>query len=124
MTDDERTIRPFSEFLIAQRRGDLQAELGQALADLVDAVETHRKKGTLTLTLTLEPQGKGNALSVIDDVTIKPPRAERDGSIWFADQDGSLSRTDPRQQSFADGLRSVPDETIAAQAAANQGADL
>lgn len=106
----ERTIRPFTEFLIAQRSGDLLVEIGRELADLVDAVETHRKKGTLTLTLTLVPQGKGNALAVLDDVTTKPPRAERDGSIWFADEDGSLTRTDPRQQTFEDGLRVVEDE--------------
>lgn len=106
----ERVVRPFTEFLQHQRGGDLLSELGAELADLVEQVEVHRKKGTLTLTLTLTPQGKGNALSVMDDVVVKPPRAERDGSIWFADTDGSLSRRDPRQASFEDGLRVIEDD--------------
>lgn len=90
--------KPISQFLIEQRNGALHAELSDALADVVKAVQDHHKAGAVSLTITVKPGAKGTAtLVVTDDVKVKAPRGERPAAMFFADADGNLSRNDPRQ---------------------------
>ena len=68
-----------------------------------------RKKGSLTLTVSVEPMpnSDGNALVVKDEIKLKLPEFARDASLFFADDDRNLVRQDPRQLTF-EGLREVP----------------
>lgn len=106
--EKERFVRPFADWLQEQRKGLLAVELGEALNQLVEAVNMHDKAGKLTLTIGIKPGGKGNGAIVIvtDDVTLKAPEAERESAMFFVDENGNLSRANPSQPSLP--LREVP----------------
>lgn len=93
-------VRPFAEFLQQQRRGVLHGELSDALHGLLSAVKDTGKAGKLQLTISVKPAAKGNAEQVLisDLVAVKAPSVERPESIFFLDDAGNLSRSDPRQQ--------------------------
>lgn len=106
MTDTPRT-RPFADFIREQNRGRTHDELGEGLRDLVARVEDTGKKGSLTLTITVEPlKGNEEALTVSDEIKLKLPEHDRGASIFFRGRDGNLQREDPNQPTF-DFLREV-----------------
>ncbi|HXO86917.1 MAG TPA: hypothetical protein VN803_15450 [Gemmatimonadales bacterium] len=104
----ESTIpKPFSQFLVEQRSGGMHGELSDKLQELVAAVAQHDKAGTLTLTVSVKPiDGRPGQYIVVDDVKVKAPEAPRGSSLFFADDHGNLSRSDPRQPELP--LREVP----------------
>ncbi len=103
------TIRPFADWLRDQSRGKTHDELSEALRDLVSKVIDTGKKGTLALIVTVEPMpnSDGHALIVKDEIKLKLPEFSREASLFFADDDRNLSRSDPRQLTF-ESLREVP----------------
>lgn len=107
--DDEAVkIRPFADFLRDQNKGRTHDELSEALHDVIGRIKETGKKGQLTLTITIEPNKKNpDVLQVSDVVIVKLPQPERKASIFYTDDDGNLSRTDPQQLSF-EGIREVP----------------
>lgn len=120
-TEDEDAgphVRPFAEFLQQQRRGVLHGEMSEALHELLQAVKDTGKAGKLQLTINVKPAAKGNAEQVLisDLVATKKPAVERPESIFFLDDAGNLSRSDPRQPELP-GIREVP-RTPAAEAKA------
>lgn len=99
--------KPFSQFLIEQRGGGLHGEVSEKLQTLVAAVAEHGKAGTLTLTISVKPvEGNLGQYVVSDDVKVKAPEPARGASLFFADDVGNLSRSDPRQPELP--LREVP----------------
>lgn len=113
MTDDdkpptsEQPPRPFTQFLQEQRNGSLHSELSEKLQELVQAVMEHDKGGSLTLVIKIKPAGNGINLVLSDDVQCKPPQPERPVALFYADDDGNLSRRDPRQPELP--LRDIND---------------
>lgn len=97
--DDGQHVRPFGEFLQQQRRGALHGELSEALHELLAAVKDTGKAGALTIQIKVKPAAKGNAEQVLisDLVKTTKPAVERPESIFFLDDAGNLSRSDPRQ---------------------------
>lgn len=95
----EITSDAFLAALKELRHGAAIVDLSDALTELVQAVRLTGRKGSLLLTLTVAPAAKGeiNALLLQDDLKIKAPRSERGATILFADNDGMLTRKDPRQ---------------------------
>lgn len=110
ITMTEPDAMPFSVWLTEQRGGRTHRELSDALAELTDAVLATGKKGSLTLQVTLAPASDANseALVATDKVQLKPPEPKRDGSIFFVDHAGHLTRRDPNQLTF-DELDHEPD---------------
>ncbi len=98
--------KPFAAFLQEQRRGGLHGELTDRLAEVVQAVQEHGKPGSLTLKLSIKPNGDGTTMTVSDDISCKTPEPERGAAIFFADDDGNLLRHDPRQLEIP--VREVP----------------
>lgn len=98
-TPDGPQVLPFAAFLQQQRRGVLHGELSDALHGLLAAVKDTGKPGSLQFTLKVKPAAKGNAEQVLisDLVVVKAPSVERPESIFFLDDEGNLSRSDPRQ---------------------------
>ncbi|HEY3434288.1 MAG TPA: hypothetical protein VGK41_01410 [Solirubrobacterales bacterium] len=86
--------------VISELRGGLVAvDLAQKMEELVTAIQASGKKGTLNLTLTLNPVGSGNReIHVSAKVAVKAPAAPdlEERSIFFA-QRGQLLRHDPNQ---------------------------
>lgn len=95
--DDDRQVKPFAAVLQEIAKGKAHTRLSEALAELVVAVTETEKKGTLTLTLTVEPmKGTTETLTVSANCTLKLPQ-EQQASVFFATDDGQLVRNDPRQ---------------------------
>lgn len=97
---EDTQVLPFAAFLQQQRRGVLHGELSDALHGLLAAVKDTGKAGSLTVQIKVKPAAKGNAEQVLisDLVVVKAPAVERPESIFFLDDAGNLSRSDPRQQ--------------------------
>lgn len=101
-TDEERFIRPFADFLLDHRHGYLASELSSALNDLIVGVHENKKSGTLTLTLKVKPGVKGSTRSMIvaDEIKLSLPKPEAGEALYYATDDGNLTREDPDQQKF------------------------
>lgn len=112
-TDGDVVIRPFADALLELSSGRTHTELSETLHELIGRVRDTGKKGSLTLTITVArvKNAAENTLTVTDNVTAKLPAHDRNVSLFFADADGNLSRTDPNQLAF-ESLREVPAPTV------------
>lgn len=107
-TPQEPHVRPFAEFLREHGRGRTHDELGEALHTLVSRVKDTGKKGTITLTVQVEPMKKDDRMVVVSDkIAIKLPEHDRPAGVWFVGRDGNLQRNDPDQPEL-EGLRVAP----------------
>jgi hypothetical protein len=61
-----RTVRPFADLRREHRKGDLHAELGERLNELVEAVQTTGKGGALALVINVKPAAKNSAEMVVE----------------------------------------------------------
>lgn len=106
--ETEQVVRPFAAFLQEQSGGQLHDELSTRLHELIEAVRETGKAGAIALKIDVKPISgtDGRTVTVADTVTSKVPRTERPKSIFFVDNTGNLSRTDPRQPIIT-GLREV-----------------
>lgn len=93
--------KKFSDIVAMLDTGNIDAALTMDLADLVEQCHARGKSGSLTLKITVDPQGLQQQQAQITaehKVTLpKPPLA---GSVLFIGDNGSLHRTDPYQQTF------------------------
>jgi hypothetical protein len=99
-TTEAPQVKPFAAFLQEQRKGGLHTELSEGMAEMVQACRDLGKNGTVTIKFTVKPQKDGETLQVVDDVVFKAPKGDRPPSTFFADDQGNLSRNQPRQESF------------------------
>lgn len=107
--DDTVRVRPFADVLQEIDRGKFHAEVSEALHELTSHVEDTRKGGEVLLVIKVQPMKKNaDVLEVVADVRTKLPRNERKASIFFADREGNLTRTDPNQPELFQGIREVP----------------
>ena len=104
-------VRPFAEFLQRQSRGATHRELSEGLHQLVAKVQETAKKGVLSLTVTVEPSKDGRTLIVTDKIALKLPEHDRQASLWWQDEHGNLTRSDPEQLTLDGPLREVDVET-------------
>lgn len=97
-TEEAPGTKPFGAFLHEHRSAGLHNEAGEGLAALVAAVIENQKKGSLTITINVEP-AKGDERSVVvsDVLKVKAPEPSKPQSRFFSDPHGNLSRRDPRQ---------------------------
>lgn len=91
-----------SHFLMAIGRidGGLPVEIAdQKLRDVIAAVQRTGKKGTVTVSLEVAPNGElGFAASA--KVTAKAPQIAFGQSFFFMDRNGDLTRSAPDMQSL------------------------
>lgn len=99
--------RPFADVLRELSGGELYDTLTDRLAEVVEAVSTHRKPGELALVLKITPNG--DAVIVTETLKAKVPEAGRRSTMFFVTSGGALVRQDPRQQDLP--LREVPGAT-------------
>lgn len=92
----------FATWLERHARGTLNDELSMALAEVVEHVAHLEKKGTLTLTLTVEPAGSGGrTVSISGKTASKPPAPNPEVGIFYVGESGSLHRDDPYSKPLA-----------------------
>ena len=110
MGRDEPPIQPFHKWYEEYDRGRMNDETTQAFAALTEAVHLHAKKGRLTITVDVEPNGaNATQMSVVTDVVIKAPTAGRPRTLYYYDSEtGGLVRDDPLQEKLP--LRRVDED--------------
>lgn len=95
-TTELPAAKPFAQFIREQRKTPagvprLHDELTEALQQVVAGVMEHGKAGKLTIAFTIKPQGEG-AVQITDQWAVKVPTPPASPSIFFADDEGRLSR--------------------------------
>lgn len=98
MNPQPDTASSFSDFLRMFRSGVVHDDVTQLLDELVDVVGRVKKKGTLTITVTVEP-GAGDMLDVDVYATAKPPRIPDPRGFW-TNLNGKLTMRHPLQPSL------------------------
>lgn len=97
----------FIAMLAAKTGGVTLSEIDEKVAKLVLTVLATGKSGTLTYKIKISRNG-GKGVKVEDEVAVKEPKLETGISFFFADENGTLTRNDPKQMSIP--FRQVPDE--------------
>ena len=94
--------KPFFDTLRDVRAGAVIDDLAEKFQELVLAVETTGKGGSLTLKLEVKPfKGTSEgAVVVTDHLGLKKPCIETSGTVLFATPEGNLQRNHPRQESL------------------------
>lgn len=111
---EQRTgeIADFAAFLLGHLGGRSHEQISAEMHELLAAVAEHGKKGSLTVTITVEPPKghvDGGPLAIGIDSALKAPRASAPPAIYFVDADGNATRNDPRQMALD--LRTAPTTT-------------
>jgi hypothetical protein len=95
-----REVPQLAHVLAQVNRGALADEAAALLADLVQEVTHVGKKGTLTLKIEVAPfTGGGDTVQLSGKVSVTPPAHDPHAGVFFFDDNGALSRNDPRQPS-------------------------
>jgi len=93
--------RDFAVTLLEIGGGRLHTRLSEQLAEITKAVSETGKKGVLTLKIEVKPLPKADSKTLVVTGSSASKAPEPDDasptSVFFADDDGSLSRSDPRQ---------------------------
>jgi hypothetical protein len=98
MTDQSPdTPRDFTDFLHEQSRGATHTALTDGLRELVARVKDTDRPGTLTLIIKVEPLKGTHGLGITDEIRLKLPDYQREGSVMFTDRNGDLVGDDPKQ---------------------------
>lgn len=92
MTED----RMFEAVLAEVQKGRISQSLASKLREVVKAVQATGQKGSISLTLKIQPAG-GMTVKVLPEVKTTVPEGEQETSIFFVTDEGDLSRSDPRQ---------------------------
>ncbi len=104
MTDQQpQQPAEFAAFLVGHLNGRTHEEIGAEFHQLLEAVRAHGKKGTLTVTVVVEPPSNGvdgGPLPIGIEYAAKAPRPAAPKAIYFLDAEGNPTRNDPRQQAF------------------------
>lgn len=87
----------FSTWLKEHANGVLDADLAEAMTEVVRAVQRTEKPGTITLKLKVTAEG--DMVAVHDSLTSSVPE-KRDPRLYWPDLDGHLSRMNPMQPSL------------------------
>lgn len=96
---EERRTRPFADFLAEHNNGHGHRKASTSLQDVVNAVVETGKKGSVTVTVNVEPMKSADdgTLLLTVNVTEKIPAEPTKAAVFYADDDGNLTRSDPRQ---------------------------
>lgn len=97
----------FAQTLQNLRSGYAANELSEKLQELVAGVRLTGRAGELTLKVKVKPasQGDTTALMVSDEINVRMPKVKNAETIFFAGDNNTLLRNDPRQKELA--LRAI-----------------
>lgn len=91
----------FLELIQSFRRGELLTEGDTKLSELIEAIRDTGGSGTLSLKLNFKTN-KAGQLECVPDLSIKKPTRALGTGIFFATDDGRLTRRDPNQMDIED----------------------
>lgn len=87
----------FLEFLQGFRRGEILQSADDKLVELMTAIQQTAQGGSMTLKLAFKVN-KGGQIEITPDLTMKKPTRALGTGIYFASDDGRLTRRDPNQR--------------------------
>ena len=90
------SARPITDTLRFIGGGTFIDKASDALADLVNAVESSGKKGTLTLTITVAKATR-NSVKVGGQIKLATPKEDPLDALLFPTPEGNLLAEDPSQ---------------------------
>lgn len=96
----EQPQAPVAAFLGSHLNGRTDEELSREFHQLLDAVRTHGKKGSLTITIVVDPPANGvesAPLPIGVESAVKAPKPTPVKNLYFLTDDGLPVREDPRQ---------------------------
>lgn len=101
---------PFDQTLKQLNRGEINDELTDIVADVVKAVRSTRKKGSVTLTLEFNMLNSvtEDTMKITPKISSKLPELPRDESIVFSTASGDVLFDDPSQLKME--LKTVADD--------------
>lgn len=91
---------PVAAFLASHLNGRTDEELSAEFHTLLDAVRAHGKKGSMTITIVVDPPANGvesAPMPIGIESAVKAPKPTPVKSLYFLDDDGMPVREDPRQ---------------------------
>ena len=88
------------EFLMKVREGGAIEELRDNLEQLNRSVILTGKPGSITLKISVKPNG-ATGVMVKDDIKVSIPVPNKEDTLFFVTEEGGLTRRDPRQPSLA-----------------------
>ncbi len=100
--------RRFVDVLQEMDHGKVAADLSDKLTELVAAVKTHGRKGSLSLKIDVDPRKQKQEgfeiehLEVRVDIVLKAPDASHPASLFFVTAGANLTRRNPRQADLED----------------------
>ncbi len=77
--------------------GNASAETDEQLAEILKAVRATGKKGSVTITLEVAPNGD-RGFEVTTKITAKAPQVSFGKAFFFTDRDGHLTRKAPAEE--------------------------
>ncbi len=105
---EDPQIRPAADVLRELSKGKTHDELSEAIWDLLQRVRDTGKAGSVSLTIKMKPLKEDSSVVVVeDDINLKLPDYPRLPSMFYADRQGNLSRTNPLQDELPSTLRDV-----------------
>lgn len=93
----------FIGFLQSNRRGEIPAEADAAMTDILTALREHGGKAKMTLALNFSFTKSGQ-IEIKPDLKVEKPRRAMSSGLYFSDDDGNLTRTDPNQGDWVDDI--------------------
>ena len=102
VTPPQPQLGGFLELLRNADRGRLLPEVEDAVREIVTAIEEHGGKGSLTLKFGIKRTT--DAYFVNTSLDFNAPKPSRAETLMFADDEGRLMRTDPRQYDFEESV--------------------
>jgi len=113
-------IRPGIDTLRELRDGQVLDEFSMHLHDAVSAVQALGKPAEVSITIKVKPFSKTRvmnpALAFEAEVTSKLPKPDREGDIFFVDDNGNPTRNQTRQSDLT-GLKIAGDDDTQARSA-------
>lgn len=91
----------FIEVVSVLRGGKAQEEASEKLNELQRACQDTGKKGSISFTLTVDPdKGDNGQYFLSDDIKLKKPELPKGRTLMFGTPEGNLQRTNPNQHEF------------------------
>lgn len=101
--------RPITDTLHAIGHGAFMDQISAAMNAATCATRDTGKGSTLTIKVTVKPTGRGGAMTVSGEHTLKLPKAPAEDALMWPDESGDLLTSDPRQSKLD--LRTVDTDT-------------
>ena len=103
-------MKAFTHFVAELNRGATNAALTGHLEELLQAVKTHGRDGSLKITLKVVPvrnNSGADTIHVICDSQLALPKAQQPADFFFLTEDGEPTRQHPQQHELDIAVREV-----------------